>query len=222
LKSIQVRALAKFLVCDIYLLFIIQTSLLCLLAGQKMSDIHRFDVSHAALVPLPSTPLSPKLPQAEVIQPRSTAEPNALWEGDDRANGRDTNDNAAKSNETVNNEEQPQYEDPLSLSQHKKADVSRKQLKVDHPKADKKKLKKFYTRQNDLIDTFLASGDEERLGILDMQANGLKIKIAVYGSSAVNFCLFVIQMYAAISTGSLSLFATAADAFVSKEMSDYV
>lgn len=47
-----------------------------------------------------------------------------------------------------------------------------------------------------------------------MQNNGPKIKFAIYMSSGVNFCLFVIQMYAAITTGSLSLFATAADAFV--------
>jgi hypothetical protein len=184
-----------------------------------MSDIHHFDVSQAASVPLPSTPLSPMLPQAEEVQPRSKADPNALQDSNARASGRDTNDDAAVSNETLNNNDQPQYEDPLFLSQHKKTNVSRKQLQVDYPKADKRKLKKFYTRQNDLIDAFLASGDEERLAVLDMEANGPKIKIAIYGSSAVNFCLFVIQMYAAISTGSLSLFATAADAFVSDNMS---
>ncbi|KAE9972061.1 hypothetical protein BLS_004201 [Venturia inaequalis] len=47
-----------------------------------------------------------------------------------------------------------------------------------------------------------------------MEANGPKIKFAIYMSSGVNFCLFVIQMYAAITMGSLSLFATAADAFM--------
>ena len=40
------------------------------------------------------------------------------------------------------------------------------------------------------------------------------MKFAVNASFVVNFCLFIIQMYAAISTGSLSLFATAADAFM--------
>jgi hypothetical protein len=87
-------------------------------------------------------------------------------------------------------------------------------MKDEHPKANKKKMKKFYTRQNALIDQFLQSGDEERLAALDMEVNGPKIKFAIYASSGVNFCLFIIQMYAAISTGSLSLFATAADAFV--------
>ena len=50
----------------------------------------------------------------------------------------------------------------------------------------------------------------------EMERMGPKIKFAVYASFTVNFCLFVIQMYAAISTGSLALFATAADAFVSQ------
>lgn len=108
-----------------------------------------------------------------------------------------------------------EYEDPLSLGSYKRPNVSAKQLKVEHPKANKRKLKRFYTQQNQLIDQFLQSGDEERLQALDMEANGPKIKFAIYMSSGVNFCLFVIQMYAAITTGSLSLFATAADAFVS-------
>jgi uncharacterized membrane protein YgdD (TMEM256/DUF423 family) len=75
-------------------------------------------------------------------------------------------------------------------------------------------VKKFYTRQNALIDQFLQSGDEERLAALDTIENGPKVRFAVNASFVVNFCLFVIQLYAAISTGSLSLFATAADAFM--------
>jgi hypothetical protein len=65
-----------------------------------------------------------------------------------------------------------------------------------------------------LIDQFLQSGDEERLAALDHLENGPKVKFAVNASFVVNFFLFIIQMYAAISTGSLSLFATAADAFM--------
>jgi len=52
------------------------------------------------------------------------------------------------------------------------------------------------------------------LAALDTLENGPKVKFAVNASFVVNFFLFVIQMYAAISTGSLSLFATAADAFM--------
>jgi divalent metal cation (Fe/Co/Zn/Cd) transporter len=87
-------------------------------------------------------------------------------------------------------------------------------MRAEHPEAKDKQMKKFYTRQNALIDQFLESGDEERLAALDMQENGPKVRFAVNASFLVNFCLFIIQMYAAISTGSLSLFATAADAFM--------
>lgn len=87
-------------------------------------------------------------------------------------------------------------------------------MKEDHPNAKEKSMKKFYARQNTLIDQFLQSGDEERLAALDMVENGPRIRFAVNASFIVNFCLFIIQLYAAISTGSLSLFATAADAFM--------
>jgi hypothetical protein len=106
-------------------------------------------------------------------------------------------------------------DDPMELSQWKRLNVTTKQLKADYPKAKIRKMKKFYSRQNALIDQFLQSGDEERLAALDMEQNGPKIKFAIYGSAGVNFCLFIIQMYAAVTTGSLSLFATAADAVVS-------
>lgn len=105
-------------------------------------------------------------------------------------------------------------EDPLDLGRHKRPDVSQKQMKLDHPTANKRRMKKFYTRQNALIDQFLQSGDEERLAAIDTMENGPKVRFAVNASFIVNFCLFIIQMYAAISTGSLSLFATAADAFM--------
>jgi hypothetical protein len=105
-------------------------------------------------------------------------------------------------------------DDPLDLGKHRRPDVSQRQMKQDHPAANKKHMKKFYTRQNALIDQFLQSGDEERLAAVDLTENGPKVRFAVNASFAVNFCLFIIQMYAAISTGSLSLFATAADAFM--------
>ena len=88
--------------------------------------------------------------------------------------------------------------DPLGLSQHKRANVTQRQMELDYPQANKR----------------LESGDEERLAALDTLENGPKVKFAVNASFVVNFFLFVIQLYAAISTGSLSLFATAADAFM--------
>ncbi|KAI2472920.1 hypothetical protein F4781DRAFT_293753 [Annulohypoxylon bovei var. microspora] len=104
--------------------------------------------------------------------------------------------------------------DPLNFGRHRRENVSKRQMKIDHPNGNKKELKKFYSRQNELIDQFLGADDEERLQVEEDARVAPKIKFAVNASFTVNFCLFVIQLYAAISTGSLSLFATAADAFM--------
>lgn len=104
--------------------------------------------------------------------------------------------------------------DPMNFGQHRRANVTRRQMKIDHPEGNKRKLKKFYTRQNQLIDQFLGVDDEEQNTIEEDARVAPKIKFAVNASFVVNFCLFIIQMYAAISTGSLALFATAADAFM--------
>ena len=105
--------------------------------------------------------------------------------------------------------------DPMNFGRHRRDNVTQRQMKLDHPNGNKRQLKKYYTRQNELIDQFLGADDEERATFEEDARLAPKIKFAVNASFAVNFCLFVIQMYAAISTGSLSLFATAADAFVS-------
>lgn len=105
-------------------------------------------------------------------------------------------------------------DDPLDFGRHRKEDVTRAQMKKEHPSGNKRKLKKYYTRQNELIDQFLGAGDEERLAVAEEVKMGPKIRFAVNASFGVNFCLFCIQLYAAVSTGSLSLFATAADAFM--------
>ncbi|KAI1124728.1 cation efflux family-domain-containing protein [Nemania abortiva] len=110
---------------------------------------------------------------------------------------------------------EPDSADPLDLGRHRRSNVTRSQLKSDYPNGDQKKIKKFYTQQNELIDHYLLGAeDEERLQVEEDARMAPKIKFAVNASFAVNFGLFVIQVYAAASTGSLSLFATAADAFV--------
>lgn len=96
-------------------------------------------------------------------------------------------------------------EDPLGYGQHRRENVSKKQMKIDHPEGNKRKLKKYYTRQNKLIDQFLGAEDEEQKQIEDDIRYKPRIKFAVRASFIVNFCLFIIQMYAAISTGSLSV-----------------
>ncbi|KAJ2904670.1 uncharacterized protein MKZ38_007411 [Zalerion maritima] len=104
--------------------------------------------------------------------------------------------------------------DPLNFGRHRRDNISKKQIKLDHPNGNKRKIHKFYTRQNELIDKLMGADDEERQGVEETARVAPKIKFAVYASFGVNFCLFIIQMYAAISTGSLALFATAADAFM--------
>ncbi|KAI1402819.1 cation efflux family-domain-containing protein [Hypoxylon fuscum] len=104
--------------------------------------------------------------------------------------------------------------DPLNIGRHRRENVSKRQMKIEHPKGDKRQLKKFYSRQNELIDQFLGADDEERLAVEEDARMAPKISFAVNASFTVNFFLFVIQLYAAVSTGSLSLFATAADAFM--------
>jgi len=112
--------------------------------------------------------------------------------------------------------------DPYSLRSRKKEDISSRAIHEGHPtgKSKKvKKIKKYYNRQNALIDAYLGSNDEEAAEIEDTKQYGGQVRFAINASFTVNFCLFIIQMYAAISTGSLSLFATAADAFVSPQAS---
>ncbi|APA07471.1 hypothetical protein SS1G_01056 [Sclerotinia sclerotiorum 1980 UF-70] len=108
--------------------------------------------------------------------------------------------------------------DPYSLLNSKKEDVSIATLRTQHPDQKRtrnvKKIKSFYNRQNALIDAYLASNNEEAAEVEDGIQNGGKIRFAIYASSTVNFCLFIIQVFAAVSTGSLALFATAADAFM--------
>lgn len=78
-------------------------------------------------------------------------------------------------------------------------------MEVDYPNGDKKKLAKYYTRQNGMIDEYLGAGDEEQFQVGEDARLKPKIKFAVNASFTVNMCLFVIQLYAAVSTGSLSV-----------------
>ncbi|KAL2262740.1 hypothetical protein VTK26DRAFT_225 [Humicola hyalothermophila] len=76
-----------------------------------------------------------------------------------------------------------------------------------------RRLEGFYQAQNETIERLLKSVDEHRAAA--RQEHGeehLKFKIAVWGSFVANIVLAVLQLYAAISSGSLSLFTTMADA----------
>lgn len=76
-----------------------------------------------------------------------------------------------------------------------------------------KRVHGFYRSQNETIERLLKSVEEHRADArADAEEEGLKHRIAVYGSFAANLLLAVLQIYAAVSSGSLSLFTTMADA----------
>ncbi|KAF8243114.1 hypothetical protein K440DRAFT_614163 [Wilcoxina mikolae CBS 423.85] len=79
-------------------------------------------------------------------------------------------------------------------------------------KRDVKGLQSFYQSQNAHIQRMLKSVDDHRREAKDEQGDTrLRYQIAVHGSLVANVLLAILQLYAAVSSGSLSLFATAAD-----------
>jgi len=76
-----------------------------------------------------------------------------------------------------------------------------------------KKLRNFYLNQNETIDELLAPlhsiNDADSL-----RRQNLKLSIAIYGSLGANLILLGFQLTATFYSGSLSLFATMADAFM--------
>ncbi|KAG6037302.1 hypothetical protein E4U41_005226 [Claviceps citrina] len=81
------------------------------------------------------------------------------------------------------------------------------------PKRDARKVRGFYEHQNAAIERMLKSVEEHRAEARQEQGDDkLKFQIAIYGSLIANIVLTALQLYAAISSGSLSLFTTMADA----------
>ena len=76
-----------------------------------------------------------------------------------------------------------------------------------------RKIQEFYYSQNANIERLLKPVDEHRSQARDDHSgNQVKYKIAVHGSFVVNVILAGLQVFAAASSGSLSLFTTMADA----------
>ena len=76
-----------------------------------------------------------------------------------------------------------------------------------------RKLQKFYEGQNESIQRLLKPVHEHIRTAKEFNGdNHLKFKIAVHGSFAANVLLAILQLYGAVSSGSLSLFTTMADA----------
>ncbi|KAI9357314.1 cation efflux family-domain-containing protein [Zopfochytrium polystomum] len=101
-------------------------------------------------------------------------------------------------------------DDPLRLRTAKKSD---EELRILSNSKKNRNLVRFYERQNEFIDELLSPVDS----VVDEEeeARGLvKLQIALYGSLGANIMLLVLQLVAALTSGSLSLFATMADAFM--------
>ncbi|RAL05312.1 cation diffusion facilitator family transporter [Aspergillus ibericus CBS 121593] len=76
-----------------------------------------------------------------------------------------------------------------------------------------KELQSFYEAQNENIQRMLKPVEEHVRDARETNSsNQLKYKIAVWGSFAANVILCVLQLYGAISSSSLSLYTTMADA----------
>jgi len=76
-----------------------------------------------------------------------------------------------------------------------------------------RRLRGFYEAQNETIERLLKSVEEHRAEAKhEAGEDHLKFQIAVWGSLIANILLTVLQVYAAVSSGSLSLFTTMADA----------
>ncbi|KAJ3400909.1 hypothetical protein HDV05_000761, partial [Chytridiales sp. JEL 0842] len=117
-------------------------------------------------------------------------------------------------NSSQSTSEHPLIPDPFNLLSRKIPDAELQKWRKDYSlKGHRRKLYEFYTRQNELIDDLLSPIGEE----MDTEEEAkqlVKLQIAIWGSAGVNVLLMGLQLYAAISSGSLALFATMADAFM--------
>lgn len=115
--------------------------------------------------------------------------------------------------------------DPFGLSSSYKTDSDLEQIKANSsrkrdgsklnpaPKRDARKVRGFYKNQNAAIERMLKSVEEHRAEARQEHGEDqLKFKIAIWGSFAANVILAILQLYAAISSGSLSLITSMADA----------
>lgn len=103
-----------------------------------------------------SSSMAPGIQRQIVIPPNPEAKTAAVY-----------SDNNMLSTTSAATSSQDQ-EDPFSLSQHKRSELDKKALRADYPRGKPRHLKKYYTRQNDLIESYLGSANEEAAEDLDM------------------------------------------------------
>jgi cation diffusion facilitator family transporter len=137
--------------------------------------------------------------------------------------------NRADSSSDVESQSLPRYtpdNDPYHLASAIKPETELAQIRANSSRKrdgcgpislnkkarNAKKLEEFYEAQNENIERLLKPVDDHRRAAKEEgDANQLKYKIAVVGSFVANVLLAVLQLYAAVSSRSLSLFTTMAD-----------
>ncbi|KAI9013147.1 hypothetical protein BC832DRAFT_282184 [Gaertneriomyces semiglobifer] len=109
----------------------------------------------------------------------------------------------------------PPASDPLSLASRVISSEQITDLRRRNQPLSNKRVAEFYEDQNDEIRRLLSpmeSTPEESEEIeTSRHSKQFRLKIAIQGSFIANVLLSVLQLYAAISSGSMSLFATMAD-----------
>ncbi|KAG2341982.1 hypothetical protein BDR05DRAFT_964629, partial [Suillus weaverae] len=116
-----------------------------------------------------------------------------------------SNPNAQVSRRGENNEVAPKHNlpDPYRIRVGLKTDDELLQLRRRHKTG--KRLERFHRKQSDLIQSLLKPMEEHT-------QDAREVTIAVWASLFANFILCVLQLYAAVSSASLSLIATGIDA----------
>ena len=188
----------------------------------------------------PSSPISPRVhnetPRASSIvesQPQPGTSTAIFAESHDTVERPTYHRKTSENDHTdVERQDLPSYNDtndPYRLRNGYK-DIDQEKVKVRanmgtkrsggcHPlgenvdKVRSRKIIKFYKHQNERIDRMLIPVDEHvRRAREEQGADALQFKIAVQASFIANVLLAILQIYGAVSSGSLSLFTTMADA----------
>ncbi|KAN0000909.1 hypothetical protein ACTFIZ_001370 [Dictyostelium cf. discoideum] len=149
---------------------------------------------------------------------------------------RNSNDSISSSSSSSSSNNEDDHNVPINpsvelefeqyINNHRGKNVHRRNVKADELrsvlestrmddefiKSSSKKSRKFYERQNELIESIL-----EPIELLDHdkeEEEDFKVKVAITGSLCVNCLLFCLQISAAFVTGSRALIATSVDAFM--------
>ncbi|TAQ85168.1 hypothetical protein B7494_g6509 [Chlorociboria aeruginascens] len=160
--------------------------------------------------PVSSTAVEPTVPPLEENDPVSRHHTHGVHDIEDQRSAKYTREN-----------------DPYQLSSAYKderqlelitANTSRKRdgfgpIKFNKDAYKAREVQKFYEMQNENIDRMLKPVEDHCADAKrEAGEDHLKFQIAVYGSFVANVILAGLQLYGAISSGSLSLFTTMADA----------